>query len=345
MKNIKLRIISMTLSAFMLLSSTSCKLQKNNNKFIIKNNDQLTNLDDDKYANITDDHVKEIIADLIEKVEEKNYGLDIEKFLDKLSNTIFIKNLEGEFALGTYTEEEQTLTYLPGDDETIQHELLHMLLPSYNNASLDEGMVQIFLNDLYNYEVHENIFDTSLCKIFCRILDREELQKFILGDTDILKNKLASIKPAYEDANQFLIYANNGEVYYRLYNESIFNNEEQKFKESKEYEWLKGYRKTIKDRIKIYLYNYYNTMDFEEEPYDRLVEIFEILNLVNYFMYDTNLEEQNEKDYFLKPIVDQICYVYNIDNSTLVSADDKAKECLSFKYLDKLSEKSINNTK
>ena len=344
MKKINLKIVTITLSAAMLLSSTSCKLYKNDSALTLKDG-RLINLDDDKYSNVTDDHVKKIIAELIEKVEEKNYGLDIDGLLDKLSNTIFIKNPEGAFALGTYNDDEHTLTYLPGDDETIRHELLHMLLHSYNNASLDEGIVQIFLNDLYGYSIEENTFDTSLCKIFFRILDGEELKKFIMGDIDILKNKLASIKPAYEDADQFLIFANNGEVYYRLYNESIFNNEEQAFRESKQYEWLKAYRKVVKDRIKIYLYNYYDDMDFKQDPYDRLVEIFEILNLVNYNMYDPDLGEENEKDYFLKPIVDQICLFYNIDDNTLVSADEKAKGYMSFKYLDKLSEKSINNIK
>ena len=187
------------------------------------------------------------------------------------------------------------------------------------------------------------MIDASLCKIFFRILDKDELSKFLAGDIDVLKNKLASIKPAYKDAEDFLIYANNGEYYYRLYNESAFNNKEQEFKEKDEYKWLKSYRKAVKDRIKIYLYSYYDNMDFTNETYDKLVEIFEMLNLINYIMYNPSLEEEMEQDYFLRPIVDKICTMYDIDGHTLKSAEDKAKEFLSFKYLDKLGDNEEKN--
>lgn len=337
MKKVNLKIVSLTLLGTMLLSTTSCKLQKEG-----KNNYEgssiIINLDDEKYNNIKDEQIKEIVKDLISKIEERGYNLSIDDFLLKLSQTIFIKNPEGEFALGSYTDEDHTFLYIPGDEETIRHELLHMLLPDFNNSSINEGLVQIFLHDLFGYEITGNVFDASLCKIFFRIMSSKELNEFISGDIEVLKNKLTSIKPFYSDAEQFLIYANNGEYYYRLYNESVFNDKEEEFKDSKEYTYVKEYRRIVKDRIKVYLYNYYSNMDFECSPYDRLVEIFEVLNLVNYNMYDPHLGEQNEKDYFLKPIVDSICREYNIDQETLVSADDKAKSYLSFTYLDKLDE-------
>ena len=212
-----------------------------------------------------------------------------------------------------------------------------MLLPDLKNSSLNEGLVQIFLHDLFDYEIKGNIFDASLCKIFIRLLSSDELEILILGDKEVLENKLASITPSKSDAKQFLIYANNAEYYYRLFNESYFNNNEEQFKASKEYTYVKEYRKVVKERIKIYLYNYYINMDFECTPYERLVEIFEILNLVNYNMYDPDLEEENEKDYFLKPIVDEICIKYNIDQETLQKADKEAMGYLSFKYLNKLN--------
>ena len=158
MNKINLRIITVTLSGLMLLSSTSCKLQKNN-KFIKTKDGILINLDEEKFSNIKDEHLKEIIVDLIQKVEDNGYNLSIQNFIEKLSKTIFIKNPDGEFKLGTYNAKENILTYLPDDDETIRHELLHMLLPSYNNSSLDEGIVQIFLNELYGYKITGNVFD------------------------------------------------------------------------------------------------------------------------------------------------------------------------------------------
>ena len=302
-----------------------------------ENSNITLNLDDEKFNNIEDNQIKEIENDLINKIVEKGYNLPIDNFLSELSKTIFVKNPEGEFALGSYTAEDHTFLYIPGDVETIRHELLHMLLPDLKNSSLNEGLVQIFLHDLFDYEIKGNIFDASLCKIFIRLLSSDELEILILGNKEVLENKLASIKPSKSDAEQFLIYANNAEYYYRLFNESYFNNNEEQFKASKEYTYVKEYRKVVKERIKIYLYNYYINMDFECTPYERLVEIFEILNLVNYNMYDPDLEEENEKDYFLKPIVDEICIKYNIDQETLQKADKEAMGYLSFKYLNKLN--------
>lgn len=337
MKDIKLKIISVILFASTLLSTTSCSLKKSNNFVKIKGGISL-NLNDEKYSNINDQHVKELIIELIEKVEESNYDLSLDKLIDRLSKTTFIKNSEDDFLLGTYNDEENKFTYLPGDDETIRHELIHMMLESFNNACLDEGLVQIFLHELYGYEIDENEFDASLCKIFCRILSTEELKKFINGDKEVLKNKLASIKPAYEDADQFLIWANNATHYDRYYDESIYNGTDEEFRKSKEYTWLIENRKVVKERIKIYLYNYYMDMNFEQEPFDRLVEIFEVLNLVNCFMYDEDLGEAREHDYFLEDIVNQICSIYGIDREILSLADDKARECLKFRYLDRLKD-------
>ena len=57
------------------------------------------------------------------------------------------------------------------------------------------------------------------------------------------------------------------------------------------------------------------------------------------------LEESSSRDYFLETIIDDVCKAYHISEATLSSADNKAKELMSFKYLDKLNyddEKNID---
>lgn len=167
MKKTNIRLIATTLSAIVLLSTTSCKLQRDNdfdNSNIVINNKE-------KLSHIKNEQLKFYINELAEKVSNSNFNLSIEDFYDKVEKTTFVEIDGDQFQLGFYNESENLLNYVANDEETIRHELLHMLLPSYNNSSIDEGMVQLFLNELYGYDIDEHFFDASLCKIFCRILN------------------------------------------------------------------------------------------------------------------------------------------------------------------------------
>ena len=164
MKKTNIRLIATTLSAIVLLSTTSCKLQRDNdfdNSNIVINNKE-------KLSHIKNEQLKFYINELAEKASNSNFNLSVEDFYDKVEKTTFIEIDEGQFELGSYNESENLLNYVANDEEAIRHELLHMLLLPYNNSSIDEGMVQLFLHELYGYDIDEHFLMHHFVKYFVK---------------------------------------------------------------------------------------------------------------------------------------------------------------------------------
>lgn len=333
MSDVKLKLISLTMAGVSLLSLTNCSSKKSSPY------DGLTLINpslNDEFVNVDETFLTDTIEKFIEKVKSSNIDIDWnwDFFYEALGRTVFKELDDNEFILGSYNRETNLFTYQEGDVETLNHELMHILLPYYDNSSLCEGINQIFLREIFgDYSTGDSI-DEGMCKIFSRVLTKDELKEFLTGNYEVLPTKLSEIVPEYSDAEEFLRYLNDSYLYEFNMNQSIYNGTFDSYKQSNEYAELKDTRRCIVGRIKVYLSQYYKDINNLENPEERILEMMEVLNIINFDLCHPIIDEGIPKnDNFLDGTIDAICDKYNITTEQMQALSNKSSEKEQFKYL------------